>query len=233
MTLYINSPQWFAGIDSAFELISLIVAFIVAAYGYKIYKLSKEKKYLYFSSSFFLVALSLIFKIISEFVIYEKELVQQQIGPWIVTRTIIEPVTEVHVYSHTIFRLLSLFAFFILLVVTLEKKDKPTIILLTYFMILVTFVSIYAHILFYITQMLLIALLVYHFHQNYLKHKTRQALFVTLAFLGMFVSNIVLTFMMYDPDIYVIGEVLQLIGFGLLLYAFILVKKNDKPKKQA
>jgi hypothetical protein len=56
---------------------------------------------------------------------------------------------------------------------------------------------------------------------------------VTLAFLGMLVSNIVMTFMMYDPNIYAIGEFIQLLGFGLLLYAFILVKKNDKPKKQA
>jgi hypothetical protein len=233
MTLYINSPQWFYGIDSCIELLSVIVAFIVAAYGYKVYRLSQQKKYKHFSTAFLLIGIAYLFKIISGFVIYQKVIVQQMIGPYMISRVMVEPVTWVHTYSHTIFRLLSLFAFLILIIVTLEIKNKPTMILMVYFMVLVAVVSIYAHILFYLTQILLIALLLHHFYHNYLKHKSCQALYVTLAFLGIFISNTVLTFMMYDPKIYVIGEMFQLLGFGLLLYAFILVKKNDKPKKQA
>lgn len=226
MTLYINSPSWFMGIDSIFELLSLIVAFIVAGYSYKAYRLTQQKKYRHFSTAFLLIGISFIFKIISELAIYEKETVLQKLGPLLITRTFLEPMTWIHVYSHTIFRLLSLFAFFILLVVTMDIKDKQTYVLLTYFLLLVTFVSIYAHIIFYITQLLLIAMLTLHHYNNYIKHKRHNALFVTLAFLGLFVSNVVLIFMMYNPLIYAIGEALQLVAFGLLLYAFIMVIKK-------
>ncbi len=226
MTLYINSPAWFSGIDSAIELLVIVVAFIVAAYGYKVYILSNQKKYKYFAAAFGLIGLSYIFKIISELVIYKKETVMQSIGPFLISRVVIEPVIWVHVSTHTIFRLLNLFAFFVLLVVMLDIKNKQTLILLTYFMILVTVVSVYAHIIFYLTQILLTAMLLLHFYNNYQKHRTRQSLLVTLAFMGMFISNILLTFMMYDPNIYAIGEAFQLAGFSMLLYAFILVKKK-------
>jgi len=36
----------------------------------------------------------------------------------------------------------------------------------------------------------------------------------------------VMIFMVYDPNIYVAGEALQLTGFLLLMYAFILVRKK-------
>jgi hypothetical protein len=226
MTLYINSPQWFAGVDSVIELLSIIVAFMVCLYSYKVYRLTKQKNYFFFSGAFFLVGVSYIFKIISELVIYSRYVEQKIIGPFIVSRTVLEQVTWVHTYSHTIFRLLLMFAFFILLVVALKVKKKQTLILLTYFMVLVTLVSSYAHFVFHLTHVIMLSMLVFHFYHNYLKRKTRQALFVTLAFLSILISHIVLVFMMYDPNIYAIGEVFQLIGFGILLYAFILVTRK-------
>jgi hypothetical protein len=233
MAIFINSPEWFQGIDSIIELLSLCVAFVIAWYGYKIYKLSSQKKYKYFSIGFLLIGISYIFEALSEIAVYNKYVAQKIVGPFLISRTVIEPITWIHTYSTTIFRLLLLFAFMILVLVTLDIKNKPTIILLTYFILLVTFVSMYAHMLFYITLLFLIGLLLVHYYHNYIKLKTCQSMFVAIAFLTIFVSNFVLTFMMYDPNIYVAGEAFQLTGFGILLYAFILVKRNDKPKKQA
>ncbi len=226
MTLYINSPQWFAGIDSGIEFLSLVVALMVSWYGYKIYRLSGERKYKHFASAFLLAGIAYVFKIISQITLYEKELVRQRIGPFLVSRTVLEPVSWLHTYSYVIFGLLILFSLLLLLIVTLRINDRPTLILLTYFMIVVTLASIKAQVLLHITLALMAALLVFHFYTNYAKNKARQALFVTLAFLGILLSHIVMIFMVYDPNIYVAGEALQLTGFLLLMYAFILVRKK-------
>ncbi|MBW2971981.1 hypothetical protein KY359_02995 [Candidatus Woesearchaeota archaeon] len=226
MALYLNSPEWFAGIDSSIEFLSLIVALLVSWYAYKVYRLSGERKYKHFAIAFILAGVAYIFKILSQIIIYEKELVLQRIGPFLVSRTVLEPVTWLHTYSYTIFSLLMLFFMLLLIIVTFRIKDKPTLILLTYFIVVLTLASSRAQGLLHITLALMAALLVFHFYTNYDRHKTRQALFVTLAFLGILFSHIVMIFMVYDPKIYVAGEALQLAGFLSLMYAFILVRKK-------
>jgi hypothetical protein len=47
-----------------------------------------------------------------------------------------------------------------------------------------------------------------------------------LAFTGMLASNILLMFKMYSPNIYAIAEGFQLLGFLMLLYTLILVRKK-------
>ena len=226
MGLYINSPQWFAGIDSGIESLSLIVALIVSWYSYKVYRLSGEKKYKYFAAAFLLSGIAYIFKIASQVIIYEKEKVLQQIGPFLVARTVLEPVTWLHTYSYAVFSILVLFSMLILLAVAFRIHDKPTLILLTYFMVIITLLTGHAMPVLHLTLALMAAMLVFHFYTNYAKNKACQALFVTLAFLSIFFSHVVMMFMMYNPTIYVASEVLQLVGFCLLLYAFILVRKK-------
>jgi hypothetical protein len=226
MALYINSPEWFAGIDSGIEVLSLIVAFAVSWYSYKVYRLSGEKKYKHFAAAFLLSGAAYIFKIASQIIIYEKEKVLQQIGPFLVARTVLEPVTWLHTYSYAIFSILMLFSMLVLLAVAFRIHDKPTLVLMTYFMVVITILAGHAVPILHITLALMAAMLVFHFYNNYSHNKKCQALFVTLAFLSIFLSHSVMIFMMYNPTIYVMSEVLQLAGFGLLLYAFILVRKK-------
>jgi hypothetical protein len=226
MAIYINSPEWFEGIDSVIGILSIAVALLVTAYGYKIHRITKEKSHLYFSTAFLLVVISYAFRLVSELAIYSTYVKQSIIGPFIVSRTILEPVTWVHTYSHMIFRLLYTFAFLILLIVAWKIRDKPVLILLTYFMIVITIVSTYAQFVFHLTMLMILALLTFHFYHNYLKNNAKQALMVTLAFLGIMFSHILFMFMHYDPNIYAIGEGFQLLGYVLLLYAMILVKKK-------
>ncbi len=226
MAIYINSPQWFQGIDSIIELLSLIVAFMISFMGYKVYKLIKQKKYAYFSTAFFLIGLSYIFKIISELAIYVKEVQHKIIGPFLFSQTVLEPVTWIHVYSHATFRLLSAFAILILLAVALNITNKQTLLLFTYFIAAITLISNYAQFIFHLTQAVMLGILVLHFYDNYNKNNTKHAALVAVSFLGMLISHTLFIFMMYDPAIYAIGEAFHLAAFATLLYAFILVKRK-------
>ncbi|MBW2966903.1 hypothetical protein KY362_00295 [Candidatus Woesearchaeota archaeon] len=229
MTLYINSPQWFQGIDATIELLAIVVAFLIAGFGYKIYRITRQKNYQYFSISFLLMGISFIFKIISELVIYSSYIEQKIIGPYIISRTVTEPITWIHTYAHSTFKVLATFAFFILLAVTLKIHDKKVLFLLTYFMAAITLASIVIPFLFHLTHIMILALLVHKYYHNYLENQKKQALMVTLAFLAIFASHIMFLFMLYDPNLYAIGLVMQLAGFILLLYTFILVKKTKNP----
>jgi hypothetical protein len=226
MGVYINSPEWFAGIDSGIESLSLIVALIVSWYSYKVYRLSGEKRYKHFSAAFLLSGIAYLFKIASQLIIYKKVMVLQEIGPFLVSRKVLEPVTWLHTYSYAVFSILMLFSMLILLAVAFRIHDKPTLILLTYFMVIITLLTGHALPVLHLTLALMAVMLVFHFYTNYAKNHACQALYVTLAFLSIFFSHVVMMFMMYNTTIYVVSEVLQLVGFGLLLYAFILVRKK-------
>ena len=65
MLKFYFSPEWFHGIDSIFEIVSIIVALLIALYAYKIYKFSKVNKYKFFSWAFLLIAIAYIFKILT------------------------------------------------------------------------------------------------------------------------------------------------------------------------
>jgi hypothetical protein len=51
-------PQWFFGFDIAMELLFAIIALILSAFAYKVYKASEHKEVKLFSISFLLISLS-------------------------------------------------------------------------------------------------------------------------------------------------------------------------------
>ena len=43
------TPGWFNGLDLAFEVVSFVIAMLIAAYSFRAYQLSKENRYGYFA----------------------------------------------------------------------------------------------------------------------------------------------------------------------------------------
>ena len=58
------TPEWFRGFDLVFDLIGLVIALMVAAYCWRMYKMSDENKFAYFSFAFVLLAISIIASVI-------------------------------------------------------------------------------------------------------------------------------------------------------------------------
>ncbi|MEK6905632.1 MAG: hypothetical protein AABX24_04490 [Nanoarchaeota archaeon] len=77
------TPEWFNGFDLLFDSIGLVVAMLIAAYSWRVYKFNKENRFAYFSLAFLLVSVSLAFKIFTSGVLYYfpvRETVAQVIG---------------------------------------------------------------------------------------------------------------------------------------------------------
>src|SRR3989338_7417658 len=135
---FVFGPTWFYGIDYIFDLVSVLVGLLISYFSYKTYKYTSQKKYFYFAASFFLVALGFVSRILATIPIYSKELKVETVGLVTITSQIINKVSWINQFGVSIARFLMLFAFLILLMVSLKIKDKKVIALFIYFLIIST-----------------------------------------------------------------------------------------------
>ncbi len=224
---YVVGPSWFYGIDYVFDLVSVIVGLLISFFAYRTYRYTSQKKYFYFAGSLFLVALAFIAKILATIPIYSKELKVETVGLVTVTSQVITKVAWINQFGISIARLVMLFAFLILLLVSLKIKDKKVIALLVYFLIISTTLVSSSYIIFHTTLLLMLGILFLNYRRNYLKVKSANAGMVMYSFLLIVVSQVFFIFEWGVKYFYVIGESIQLIGYLILLFAMVklLVKK--------
>ncbi len=218
---YVFGPTWFYGIDYIFDLVSVIVGLLISYVAYKTYRYTSQKKYFYFSASFFLVALAFISKILATIPVYSKELKVETVGLVTVTSQAINKVTWINQFGISIARLIMLFAFLILVLVSLKIKDKKIILLLIYLLIISTTLVSASYIVFHVTLFLMLGILFLSYRRNYLKVKSLNAKMVMYSFFALLLSQVFFIFEGLVKNFYVVGESIQLVGYLMLLIAMI------------
>jgi hypothetical protein len=222
------TPVWFNGWDIIFELISLLVALLIAAYSWKLYNINKDNKFAYFSFAFVLVALGFFFKMATSGILYFTPIRDAAAG-------VLRPVAGQSLeYSGILYRL----GFFLqmvpmlgawLLIFFISQRSRARlrkfyevsqIALFIYLILLISFVSNFKYFVFYLTSSVILALIVLNYYKNYLNTQKRTAYLVLLSFLFILLGNLFSIFVFMFKDIYVIGEGFILLGFLLLLYTY-------------
>ena len=80
MIQLIYSPQWFRGTDIIIDLFSIVVILLIAFFSLKCYMLNKKNKnYIFLVVSFFMIALSFFFKILTNFTVYTKIIEEKKV----------------------------------------------------------------------------------------------------------------------------------------------------------
>ncbi len=228
---YVFSPKWFYGFDSVIELIAIIVSVLLVYYSYKCFKLTKENKYLYFSTAFLSLTFAFIAKIIGTLAIYKPAITRSAVGSSIHQAfTGLTPyyINAIAFIMYMFFILLGFMILF-LIISRLTWKNQRVVLLLVYFVFIATWLSVIHYQLFYITSFALLLLITYSYYQNYREVKTEKARFVLIAFGILLVSQAFFVFAIYSGIIYVLAELIQLLGFVYLLIPFMLIFKK-KPK---
>jgi len=229
------TPSWFNGYDLIFEGISLIVAFLIAAYSWKIYSMSKENRYAYFSLAFVLIGISLAIKMFTYGVLYFEPLRDG------VATTLTLVVGNNLQFADLFYRA----AFFLqmtgllgawMLIFFISQKSRERlhsyyevsqIALFLYLILLICFVSNFKYSVFYLTSAVILGLTVLNYYKNYLNSKGNpKSLLVMAAFIFILFSNLSFIFVFLWDSLYVMGELFLLIGFLLLLYAYRQVKRS-------
>jgi len=231
---YVFGPEWFYGFDSIIELIAIIVSVLLVYYSYRCFKFTKENKYLYFSIAFFSLTLAFIAKIIATLAIYKPVIARTALGSSIqqtFTSLTLFNINALSFIAYTFFTLLGFMILF-LIISKLTWKNQRVIVILIYLVFIATWISAIHYQLFYTTTFVLLLLITYSYYQNYREIKGEKARFVAIAFGILLVSQAFFVFVIYSRTIYVVAELLQLLGFVYLLIPFILIFKK-KPKKQS
>ena len=242
MDIVIYSPVWFFGYDSIAEIISMVILFIIGFYARKIYLLTQEKKYKHLSLTFMLLGIAFFAKSLTTWIIYRE---------WVEHELYIGKIIELYTlynFGYLLHVLLSLAAYMLLLLLFWDIKDRRVVSLFLVFIVIAALFASKAYISFHIISFILLCYLTWEFWKN--AHRMRKAqqpvkrsarqsrtsakeqqakthlqtpYMVFGAFLIITLSQLVFLFMTGTPVLYVAGEVVQLIGYLLLLATLLIM----------
>ena len=224
----VYTPRWFYGKDIAIDVVSILVLALIALFSLRCAKLDRQNKnYLWLAASFGLLALSFVFKILMNFTLYFYEQETAMVGKITVVYNVLEPTTTLFLIGFIVYHLLGLLGLYALFSIY-HKQSRSTVILVLYLLATIVFFSHVTHYLFHLTSLILLALLAFHYAQYAKKSKTLTTKMLTASFLIIGLSQPFFVFMGVRPDLYVIAECIQLVGYLLLLFTFLKVLYGKK-----
>ena len=213
------TPDWFKDIDTGFEIVSILVTLLIAAASYKFYKLTNEQKYKWFSLSFFAITAAYVFKILTNIIVYNEQWIGQEIlGKYTMTYQYVHEYYYFEIFGTIAFRFLMLVGLFGLYYIICKCKDKKTIPIIVFLLILTTIFSTVQYFAYHLTAALLLGMIMWQYYKNWKKYPKAGHTFVAFALL--FVSQIIFSLLFITPKIYVLAEIVQLTGFLFLLYNY-------------
>lgn len=232
MVQVVFSPKWFWGKDILIDSVALLVLLLIAVFAAKYYRIKKGKKHLYLALSFCLIALSFFSKILINFTIYYQVLHTQVIGSIKYTQVVLESSEILAVSGLFFYRLFTLLGLFLLYSIY-EKQSKANIALMIYFIVISIFFSKEGYYIFYLTSLILLGVISNRFYQNYRKNKEKSSGMLAASFSVITLSQIFFMFVDFTKHFYVVGEIVQLVGYAILLAAFITVLKHGREKNKS
>ncbi|MAG60391.1 hypothetical protein CL619_01260 [archaeon] len=239
-----ETPTWFAGFDLVLDTIALIITLIISSYSYKLFKLSSNRKFGYFSLAFALMSLAFLFKLATYTVVYFSTS-RALAGATVVAVTGLTGLETVNVSLRDLIYRFGFFvqmastlgALLLLYLVSQKSRDRlkkfyevSQITLFTYFVILISIVATFKYTVFYLTSFVLLALIVLNYYQNYLHKKTTNSKRVLTAFICLFLAQLFFVFIFAANWFYFIAEILTLASFAIIAYVYMQVSRKQKPR---
>ncbi len=229
------TPTWFNGFDLVFDVIGLVIALLISAYSWRVYRISQENKFAYFSFAFILLAAGLLFKSFTHGVLYFTPLrdsVTEVLRP-----TLGSGLKFSDLYYRAAFFLqmiLMLGGWLLIFFISQKSRKRLTkyyevsqIALFLYLILLISVVANFNYFVFYLTSAVILGMTVLNYYKNYLNtDRNRNAFKVMMSFLFILIGNLFFIFVFIFESFYVFGEIFMLIGFLLLLSAYGKVKRR-------
>lgn len=232
MVQVVFSPKWFWGKDIFIDSIALLVLLSIAIFATKYYRIKKSKNYFYLALSFYLISLSFFSKILINFTIYYQVLHTQMIGSIEYAQVILKSSEILAVSGLFFYRLFTLLGLFLLYSIY-EKQSKANIVLMIYFIIISILFSKEEYYIFYLTSFIFLGVISNRYYQNYKDNKEKTSGMLAASFSLITLSQIFFIFVNFTKHFYVVGEVIQLLGYILLLATFIMVLKHGREKNKS
>ena len=208
--VYLRGPEWFFCADASIEAFAALIAFFVAFASLRVYKMTKERRYAFFTASMILLTLSFLARAIADILLEELvwKIPSAQAGLIFLT-------------GYVLHILLALIAYTLLVIITHKITDKRIIALLFIIMIPSMLLSGSYFVSFYGLSFILLAFVTFAYLDNCRKVRKPAACCVFIAFLFLTITQaLFLLEPLYDP-LYVAAHVTQAAGYFALLFALI------------
>ena len=224
------TPEWFNGFDLLFDAIVLVIALLIAAYSWRVYKINGENKYGYFSLAFVLVGIAFLFKLITQGLVYYVPM--RNVAQSILIPVVGKAESGVN-FSNLFYRtgffsyMVTMLGAWLLMFFVSQKKsgrlksyyEVSQIALFVYLIFLISVVSNFKYSVFYLTSSVILGMTVLNYYKNYLNTKrNKNALMVMFSFILLLIANLSSIFVFLYQSLYAVAEVFLLAGFLLLLY---------------
>lgn len=227
------SPDWFATKDIILNGFNVLVLLVIAAFSLRFFFLKKKetKTYLYFAASFILMAVSLLWKIATDITVVYEIIRVKQVGVLTITYKTLYAEKLLFVAGHFAHYLLMLLGLYILYVV-LNRKSTMNHLFILYFIIITTIFSNSSYFIFHLTALVMLAGIAYRYFYIYRANKRKSTRLLFTSFCVLALSQLLFMPVKLYTSIYVAAQVVQSVGFVLLLIAFITVLYNGKKKSR-
>jgi len=225
MVNFVCGPQWFLNTDIIIEIIALVIALLIGIYSNKAYKFTQERKYFFFAAAFYLIAFSFLIKIFASWLSCSgfKEVV---LGHVTVVQYNMDKIQFIYNLGSFFHRFFMLSALIILIILCLRIRTKKEMLLLFFFVFVSTLFSTQTYFMFHLIATFLLLYISLYFYANYYRKRTKNSFIVALSFALLFVSQLIFIFVLINPKVYVIGEIIQVIGYLCLLLTYLLIGKK-------
>lgn len=226
------APEWFSGVDLILDFLGALVLTVVAIIAWKYYSLNKKNKnelLLFLGMS--MLAVSLILKILSYYSIYltiYKIVMVPYLGQMLYQAYAYNPFFFYLFIGHVLLKLLGLLT---LLLIFEKVFSVRIIIIILFFILLVSYLSIQTCLFFYITSLVLTTLVATIFWENYKRNNLKSTHLLAWSFTLLSISRLLFIFTMDDTLLYVFAELVQVTAYLLMLFALLTVFKNAKKKR--
>jgi len=225
------TPDWFLGSDVCIDFFSFLILLALFIFAYKSYKLSKNKNSLYLGIGFFLIAFGELSTILTKLVLYYDTTFTRNIGNMIITYNIIKSTDILFDIGFFLHKLLTLLGLYVLYKVAVKERSSREGLLVLYFLLVSSIFGSMFYYIFHITTLIILILIICAYYKIYKKNKLLNTKILISAFVLLALSHSILLFSRL-PQLYVTGQIIQLISYIIFLCLIIFIWKNGKKKKQ-
>ncbi|MEK6943479.1 MAG: hypothetical protein AABX00_05440 [Nanoarchaeota archaeon] len=226
--------EWFFGKGIFIDSISLVVMLLIALSATKYYFVKKSRNYLFLALSFYSMALAFLSKILITFTINYKVLYTEAVRSMQYTTTIVKSSEVLSISGDLFYRIFTLVGLFLLYSIY-EKQSKANIILMAYLLslsALFTKDQYPLYYLFYLTTFLFFGIISHRYYRNYRENKEKTTGMLAASFSIITLSQLLFLLKIASKSFYFAGEIVQLVGYTLLLVTFIMVLKHGRKKNK-
>nr|MCK4929586.1 hypothetical protein [Nanoarchaeota archaeon] len=229
---FVYSPPWFYGKDIAIDIISAVVVLLIGVFSFRNFLLDKKNyRHLFLSLAFVILGGSFILKTLTNILSHHQYGISKYLTGFLIPN-IIPKYSLLPALGFLIYASMTLFGFYILYALTSNKGIISTdYLIIAYFIIISTYFARFNYFLFYATSFLFLIAITRRYFLSYKKTKYRNTFYLGTSFGVITLSQLVFIFTSSNHTLYVLAELIQLIGYLFLLYTFVMVLRNAKKKK--